>query len=125
MLHLERDRAANERQYDVLIDFPITAREQPRYGAGFAGAEPFPELAVFWRGRSGIALRAGPIVRNGCHRGTPHRSRRLGGVPNGILCGFKSEGSIRDNDERQSAAPKHNVAMAIEAWLVRPCGSSV
>ena len=46
VLHLERDRAANERQYDVLIDFPITAREQPRYGAGFAGAEPFPELAA-------------------------------------------------------------------------------
>jgi len=52
VLHLERHKAANERQYDVLIDFPITAREQPRYGAGFAGADPFPELAASWMASS-------------------------------------------------------------------------
>ena len=49
---------------------------------GYAEEELVAESVVFWRGRSGIALRAGPSMRNRCHRRTPHRSRRLGGVPN-------------------------------------------
>ena len=51
----------------------------------YAAEELVAESVVFWRGRSGIALRAGPSVRNRCHRRTPHRSRRLGGVPNDAL----------------------------------------
>ena len=57
-------------------------REEDDPQLGYAEEELVAESVVFWRGRSGIALRAGPSMRNRCHRRTPHRSRRLGGVPN-------------------------------------------